>query len=97
VKIVLDGAQAQIDFAAAHARTREAIESGLPSLAAALHGAGLTLAGGGVYEQHPGRDGEPSPGEGGRGGGSRAAADDEAPAAAAPRRAAVHGLLDAYA
>jgi flagellar hook-length control protein FliK len=97
VKIVLDGAQAQIDFAAAHARTREAIESGLPSLAAALHGAGLTLAGGGVYEQHPGRDGEPSPGEGGRGGGSRAAADDEAPAAAAPRRVAVHGLLDAYA
>jgi flagellar hook-length control protein FliK len=97
VKIVLDGAQAQIDFAAAHARTREAIESGLPSLAAALHGAGLTLAGGGVYEQHPGRDGEPSPGEGGRGGGSRPAADDEAPAAAAPRRVAVHGLLDAYA
>jgi flagellar hook-length control protein FliK len=97
VKIVLDGAQAQIDFAAAHARTREAIESGLPSLAAALHGAGLTLAGGGVYEQHPGRDGEPSPGEGGRGGGPRAAADDDAPAAAAPRRVAVRGLLDAYA
>jgi flagellar hook-length control protein FliK len=97
VKIVLDGAQAQIDFAAAHARTREAIESGLPSLAAALHGAGLTLAGGGVYEQHPGRDGEPSPGEGGRGGGPRAAADDDAPAAAAPRRIAVRGLLDAYA
>ena len=50
VKIVLDGTLARIDFSAAIASTRAAIEASLPTLAAALHDSGLTLAGGGVSD-----------------------------------------------
>jgi flagellar hook-length control protein FliK len=57
VQIALDGMQAQVDFHAAHARTREAIEASLPSLAAALRDAGFTLAGGGVFGQGAGESG----------------------------------------
>lgn len=95
VKIVLEGAQAQIDFAAEHARTREALEAGLPTLAAALHGAGLTLSGGGVFERRRGHDGAPS--DAPRGGEASADAVDESVAAVTPRRALVRGLVDAYA
>lgn len=95
VKIVLDGVQAQVDFAAEHARTREALEAGLPTLAAALHGAGLTLSGGGVFERRRGHDGAPA--EAPRGGEASADAVDDAVAAVTPRRALVRGLLDAYA
>lgn len=50
VRIVIDGTQARIDFHAAMAGTRAAIEASLPTLAAALHDSGLTLAGGGVSD-----------------------------------------------
>jgi flagellar hook-length control protein FliK len=50
VHIVMDGAQARVDFGADLASTRELIESGLPELAAALRDAGFTLAGGGVSQ-----------------------------------------------
>ena len=56
VQIALDGTQARVDFSADIAATRAAIESSLPTLAAALHDRGLTLAGGGVF------DGQPRPG-----------------------------------
>lgn len=51
VQIVVDGSQAQVSFHVAHAETRQALEQGLPDLAAALQGQGLTLSGGGVFQQ----------------------------------------------
>lgn len=99
VKIVLDGLQAQIDFAAEHPQTRQALEAGLPTLAAALNGAGLTLSGGGVFEQRPGAreagaDAAASR-SGHRTGGQGAAATDAG--GSAPRSQAVVGLVDLYA
>ena len=55
VRIALEGSTAQVEFQADRASTRQAIEASLPALAAALRDAGLNLAGGGVFEQHPGR------------------------------------------
>lgn len=95
VKIVLDGAQAQIDFAAEHARTREAIEAGLPTLAAALHGAGLTLAGGGVFEQRRGQGDTPGAAPGPSAGDGESAG--EPVAGVTPQRHVVRGLVDTYA
>ena len=53
VQIVLDGSQAQVSFHASHAQTRQALEQSLPDLAAALQSSGLTLSGGGVFQQAP--------------------------------------------
>jgi flagellar hook-length control protein FliK len=102
VQIVLDGREARIDFRADLALTRNAIESSLPVLAAALDESGLRLAGGGVHDgqmsQHQHRampqDGA-RPGVAGRG---TVALDDETPArttraAAGPAR----GLVDLVA
>ena len=62
VNIVMDGAQARVDFGADSATTRELIESGLPELAAALRDAGFTLAGGGVSRHSAGSQGSsPNP------------------------------------
>ncbi|HYE41579.1 MAG TPA: flagellar hook-length control protein FliK [Ramlibacter sp.] len=52
VQIAVQGQQAQVDFAAASAATRAALENSLSHLAAALQEAGLTLSGGGVSQQH---------------------------------------------
>ena len=103
VQIAVDGSQAQVDFAAAAGATRELIENSLPLLAAALHEAGLTLAGGGVFEhgRHAGgagHDGSPSSQRGngsGRDTGTlEGAAASQQPAA---RRVAHRGMLDLYA
>ena len=51
VRISLDGTQAQVDFSAAHAATRQALQDAVPALASALRENGLTLTGGGVFEQ----------------------------------------------
>lgn len=98
VQIAVQGQQAQVDFAAASAATRAAIESSLSHLAAALQEAGLTLSGGGVSQHHEPR--QPR-------GGHAAQADrrvlpgDGSPLADAPRAAApahrVDGRLDLYA
>ncbi len=62
VHIALEGAQARIDFSAEVAGTRNAIESSLPTLAAALSANGLTLTGGGVFDGSPQRQpGPPNP------------------------------------
>jgi flagellar hook-length control protein FliK len=53
VNIAVQGQQAQVDFVAAHAATRVALEQSLPALASALHQAGFTLTGGGVSDQRP--------------------------------------------
>ncbi len=55
VQIALDGTQAQVNFGADSAATRQIIETGLPELAAALRDAGFTLSGGGVHSQARGR------------------------------------------
>ncbi|MEO7852813.1 MAG: flagellar hook-length control protein FliK [Rubrivivax sp.] len=51
VHIRLDGDMAQVDFSALHAMTRQALEDAVPALASALRESGLTLSGGGVFEQ----------------------------------------------
>lgn len=60
IRIQVDGQQAQLDFGAASAAARSVLENSLPDLAAALQGAGLTLSGGGVYEQLSRRDADAS-------------------------------------
>ena len=51
VQIQLDGAAAQVRLAAEHPLTRQALEQAMPTLAGALRESGLTLTGGGVFEQ----------------------------------------------
>ncbi len=98
VQIVVDGSQAQVDFAAAQAATRQALEASLPSLAAALQTLGLTLSGGGVFEQgsasHDAEAGRPD-GRGARraAGAGEATAGETRPVALRTRA----GLLDLYA
>ena len=62
IRIVLDGQTAQVDFAAAQAETRQAIEASLQTLSAQLEEAGLSLSGGGVSDQNAGQAwrGDPS-------------------------------------
>ncbi|MBV8034389.1 flagellar hook-length control protein FliK [Roseateles sp.] len=101
VQIVVDGAQAQVSFHAAQAETRQALQQSLPELAAALQGQGLTLAGGGVFQQasQDGRHGE-AQADGPEGSGSRTAGSgggaDGGTAVAPPARRVV-GLLDTFA
>ncbi|KQV59981.1 hypothetical protein ASC95_00435 [Pelomonas sp. Root1217] len=104
VQIVIDGSQAQVSFHAAQAETRQALEQSLPDLAAALQSQGLTLSGGGVFQQaqkdpKDSEGGDADAGNSGDGrssrtttGGGRIAAGT----AAAPARRAV-GLLDTFA
>lgn len=99
VQIVVDGSQAQVDFAAAQAATRQALEASLPSLAAALQTLGLTLSGGGVFEQgsasHDERPGEPA-----SRGSRRVGSAGGEPSAAGGQTVALRaraGLLDLYA
>ena len=61
VQIALDGNAAQVEFQASRADTRSLIEASLPALAGALQDAGLTLAGGGVFEHSQGRQAGDAP------------------------------------
>jgi flagellar hook-length control protein FliK len=65
VQIAVEGSGARVDFSAERAGTREAIEASLPALAGALQDAGLTLTGGGVFQQSPGHQPQqqPQPGQ----------------------------------
>jgi len=98
VRIALDGSAARVLMTAEQAPTRQWLEQALPTLAAGLREAGLTLAGGGVFDRAPG--GQPGQGDGapprpGTGGG-RAEADSLAPAPAlAPARR--RGVVDLVA
>ncbi|MDP1651081.1 MAG: flagellar hook-length control protein FliK [Rubrivivax sp.] len=51
VQIRIDGQAAQVHLAAEHGLTRQALEQSMPLLAGSLREAGLTLSGGGVFEQ----------------------------------------------
>jgi len=103
VQIDLQGNQAQVDFGADSAATRQIIENGLPELAAALQQAGFTLSGGGVHQQARGSQGGGDGQPGGQGGGQRgravAGVDAGTPAAEPARvRARVSaGGVDLYA
>ena len=68
VQIELDGQAAHVHLSAQNADTRQALEEAMPTLAGSLREAGLTLSGGGVFEQPrqqqsdaPGGDGTHSP------------------------------------
>ena len=51
VRIQIDGIQARVDMLAEQAPTRHALEQAMPVLAGALRDSGLTLTGGGVFQQ----------------------------------------------
>ncbi|CAD5373617.1 hypothetical protein RA210_U40020 [Rubrivivax sp. A210] len=101
VQIQLEGSHAQIHLSAEQAPTRQALEQAMPQLASQLREAGLTLSGGGVFEQP--RQGREAPGsEGGSAGSpSRNGRDSDAatlaamPAAALPARR--RGVVDLVA
>ncbi|MET0517946.1 MAG: flagellar hook-length control protein FliK, partial [Burkholderiaceae bacterium] len=110
VQIVVDGQHAQISFHAQQADTRAALEQSLPDLAAALRDAGLTLSGGGVFQQaqDSGGSARRDAADGGERGGGRSGGvagvggigGDDAIAAASARRSAPRasrGVLDLYA
>ena len=88
VQIQLDGGSAHLSFAAEHALTRQALEQALPALAGSLREAGLTLSGGGVFEQprqpQPYGDGGRGDGTGSRGGRGNTGSGDDALKAPAP-------------
>lgn len=101
VQIVVDGGQAQVSFHAAQAETRLALEQSLPDLAAALQGQGLTLSGGGVFQQAPrdadhGQQASDGTRVAGASRGGNARAGSTAGTTAAPLRRSV-GLLDTFA
>ena len=56
VQIIVDGQMAQISFHAEQEQTRHILEQSLPDLAAALRESGLTLSGGGVFQQPGGQN-----------------------------------------
>lgn len=59
VQIAIEGSAARVHFQAELAATRDLIEAALPALAGALRESGLTLTGGGVSQQSPGRQQQP--------------------------------------
>jgi flagellar hook-length control protein FliK len=68
VRIRIEGDAARVLLAAEQAPTRQWLEQALPSLAGGLREAGLTLAGGGVFERgHGGGGGGSDDGDGGDG------------------------------
>jgi flagellar hook-length control protein FliK len=97
VQIQLDAGQAQVNMTAEQAATRQALEQAMPELAGALRENGLTLTGGGVFEQaqQPRDDGSTAR-SGGSGGGTDVDSDSRVDAAP-PRRVASAGSVDLYA
>jgi flagellar hook-length control protein FliK len=98
VQIALAGTQAQVDFGAESAATRQIIESGLPELASALREAGFTLTGGGVSQHPRGRSHDGTDGHAANAG-SRRGVDGEAAEPALHRLATrlPLGAVDLYA
>ena len=113
VQIQIDGQTARVNLSAENAHTRQALEQALPHLAGSLREAGLTLSGGGVFEQ-PRQGGGAQTGsgpgsrsDGGPGGGSqngsrgddaqRNRADDGLRAAGSATPARRRGVVDLVA
>jgi flagellar hook-length control protein FliK len=102
VQIVLDGQQAQISFHAEHGETRAVLESSLPELAGALREQGLTLSGGGVFQQSAEQRQAQTSDPGSRSGRNADKTDDDADSAAtvssmAPPARQLRGVVDVYA
>ena len=102
VQIVVEGQQARIEFQADQADTRAVLERSLPDLAAALRDSGLTLSGGGVFQQFAGQDqsGAQARNEGNtprRGGRDMGDALSALPLRAAPVARQTQGVVDLYA
>jgi flagellar hook-length control protein FliK len=106
VQIVVDGQQAKISFHAEQAETRNVLERSLPDLAAALRDSGLTLSGGGVFQQarDPGQNASGREGSGAdtRSGASRSGvtavdAQDTAISSAKRLSGRSRGVVDLYA
>ena len=101
IQIVLDGQQAQINFGADSALTRQVIEAGMPELASALRDAGLTLTGGGVSQHAGGQRQDPNanPAAAGQGGTAGSGPPPEDPGTEVRRSAlrAAQGGVDLYA
>jgi flagellar hook-length control protein FliK len=96
VQIQLEGTQAQVLLGAEHALTREKLQDCLPLLAGSLREAGLTLAGGGVFERQPGNGNGNGESRGGHG--QRGTTSPEPAATAAPRAPArSRGVVDLVA
>ncbi len=98
VKIQIDGSNAQVTLSAEQAPTRQALEQALPALAGALREGGLTLTGGGVFEQsRQQQQGEPAPRGGRPGDREEDAAVGGVGGAATAQRWASRGVVDLYA
>lgn len=100
VQIQIDGNAAQVTMTAEQAPTRNALEQAMPALAGALREEGLTLTGGGVFEQPRQAQGDADPGNGraGGGGSSQGQASGDADNNPAPMRtAAPRGMVDVFA
>lgn len=106
VRIQLSGEQAQVQFVAEAAATRDALQAALPELSQALAAEGLQLAGADVQAgrqdaREPRQDGAPQrPAASGRAttsGGAEATEGGERLGAASPAPRAARGLLDLYA
>ncbi len=97
VRIQVDGDAARVVLTAEQAPTRQWLEQALPSLAGSLREAGLTLAGGGVFERSTGSGadgGQQAPG--GRGEGRKPDPELAAPAAL-PLPGRRRGVIDLVA
>jgi flagellar hook-length control protein FliK len=108
VQIQLDGPKAQVTLVAEQAPTRQALEQAMPTLAGALREEGLTLTGGGVFEQAPQNAQQQQQQQAQRDAaaaltrraGRQPSGDDDPlamPAAAAARAGSRRGVLDVYA
>jgi len=101
VTIVVDGQKAQISFHAEQADTRKVLENSLPDLATSLRESGLTLSGGGVFQQSNGqRQDQPSNADRSAMAQGKTLAEDGQPRvearSALPQRIS-RGVLDTYA
>lgn len=98
VQIAVDNGQAQVTLVASQADTRELLEQAMPELASSLRESGLTLSGGGVFEQPRPRGGRADVDS--RPAGTLQDSDgDTAPAAGTlpARSRALRGVVDLYA
>ena len=100
VRIAIEGDAARVLMAAEQAPTRQWLEQALPSLAAGLREAGITLAGGGVFDRAPdGQAGQPAAPQGrsrpAGADGEAGPGSDAAPAAVAGARR--RGVVDLVA
>lgn len=103
VQIVVDGQTAQVHLAVDNAETRQALEQAMPNLAASLRESGLTLTGGGVFEQprqradNPPDETRPGSGRTSERGTGNERADAHAGSIPPARSARRQGVVDLYA